>query len=53
MTDKEKPTLCIACEKPLRCFSLMICSECLNDECGKFAILVSEQPVLDLSQEDE
>ena len=33
---EEKSTLCLACGSELRSFSILICAECLDDECGEF-----------------
>lgn len=34
---KEKPVYCYACGEDLGHSSLLVCAECLNDECSKFA----------------
>lgn len=36
----NKPSFCYGCGQVLRNYSLLVCSECLSDECDKFASLV-------------
>lgn len=33
---EDKGTYCFACGNELRSFSILICAECLDDECGEF-----------------
>ena len=34
--DNTKETRCLACGNELRHYSILVCSECLDDECGEF-----------------
>lgn len=36
----EKPSFCYGCGQVLRSYSLLVCAECLSNECDKFASLV-------------
>lgn len=36
----DKPSFCYGCGQVLRSYSLLVCSECLSNECEKFANLV-------------
>jgi hypothetical protein len=33
---EEKSIHCLACGTELHRFSILVCAECLDDECGKF-----------------
>jgi hypothetical protein len=37
-----KQSYCLGCGDALRRFSLLICAECLEDECGSFLKLAQE-----------
>ena len=36
VTDNTKNPHCLACGSELRNYSILVCSECLDDECGRF-----------------
>lgn len=38
-----KPSFCYGCGQVLRNYSLLVCSECLNNECDKFASLAQTE----------
>lgn len=40
----NKPSFCYGCGQVLRNYSLLVCSECLNNECDKFASLAQVEP---------
>lgn len=42
MTESDKPAFCVACGEQLRQFSLLICTDCLNDDCSEFVSIFEE-----------
>lgn len=33
----DKPSTCYGCGQELKTYSMLVCAECLNEECAKFA----------------
>lgn len=42
----RKPSFCYGCGQELRSYSLLVCSECLSNECDKFVNLVAAVPAV-------
>lgn len=43
----SKPSICYGCGQVLYNYSLLVCSECLDNECEKFANLADHQIQVD------
>ena len=43
LNREGKPSLCYACGTPLRSLSLLVCADCLGEECEKFATLTNPE----------
>jgi hypothetical protein len=39
----EKQTYCVACGNELRSYSILVCTECLDDECNEFLKLAQAE----------
>lgn len=39
LNQYTKPSICYACGQLLRSYSMLVCTECLDSECEKFAFL--------------
>lgn len=39
---EDKPSVCYGCGQKLKKHSLLICAECLDDECDEFESLVNK-----------
>lgn len=38
---KDKPVYCVGCGDRLRTFNMLVCADCLGDECYQFVKLTS------------
>lgn len=44
-TSQERPIYCMACGERLRRFSMLVCPECLDDNCNAYLLKSADEDV--------
>ncbi len=43
--EQDKPSYCLGCNEVLRYFSMLICPECLDDDCNNYLKLIKDTEI--------